>query len=770
MILLKNKDKKANIKIGNNIEIKDGSDFPFDLTLYGRSTQETTTGKNLFNSSNSIWAGNSAEKVNYDSTNDTFTFHRDSGSDYLVANESIKLKANTNYTLYINAISNTMTSDLMYINSSANLTGDNNRTLLTAGQTGIVRKNLLTGNLDMNYDLWLYCNSTGTLKAQIMLVEGVNDTSPYEPYTGGIPSPNPDYPSEIESIEGKNLCDVSTSQIGVGWNLTNNSARAICNVKVEPNTTYSLSFASISAIDGLHFCEKVNSTDTTIIDNVVQITANRQITTSSTTNYLVIQFNKSNISMSDIEAIKLQVEKGSIITGYVPYGTIQYKQIGDNIFNKNGAFIVSRAKKDVLDTGVKAIVNVEGNYRYVAIKLGGSELLGKKITIQTKITPSANNDGQLSLFYGTSTSLSSKYRIVDVNTTNPTNAYILNTFPDNFDTIWCCFYGNLTGIGNVGDYVDYTDVMIVMGDSIADGYKPYQETILNINLQGNKLCSLSNGVKDELVVENGRAKIIKNVQEDLLDGVNKKFKSIDMRGTKTFLICNYSNPNIKKATSENEVIPLSNKFRTTSSYNTWNGVVIYGISQAHNGTYLQFSFPKTISADLTLAGLNTWLASNNIKVQYQLETPIEIDLGEVTQPKTFEGVNNISNSEDTNMLINYYNAFEFDKILRSGYEIDEQENEIFKKKMANGHRKKIVSSYIDCIIKINLGLLDNKTYQEYKGQLEDGEYEYWSYKYNQYKKANFILTKPSITTEYAYDDEIGIDDMEITLEKSSDVS
>ena len=49
MILLKNKNKKANIKIGNNIEIKDGSDFPFDLTLYGRSTQETTTGKNLLN-------------------------------------------------------------------------------------------------------------------------------------------------------------------------------------------------------------------------------------------------------------------------------------------------------------------------------------------------------------------------------------------------------------------------------------------------------------------------------------------------------------------------------------------------------------------------------------------------------------------------------------------------------------------------------------------------------------------------------------------------
>ena len=114
--------------------------------------------------------------------------------------------------------------------------------------------------------------------------------------------------------------------------------------------------------------------------------------------------------------------------------------------------------------------------------------------------------------------------------------------------------------------------------------------------------------------------------------------------------------------------------------------------------------------------------------------------------------------------------FDFDKILRSGYEIDEQENVIAKKQMANGKRKQIVTAYIDCTIKINLGLLDNATYQEYKEYLTDGEFQYWSYKYNQMKNANFIITKPSITTEYAYDNDIGINDMEITLEKSSDVS
>lgn len=113
--------------------------------------------------------------------------------------------------------------------------------------------------------------------------------------------------------------------------------------------------------------------------------------------------------------------------------------------------------------------------------------------------------------------------------------------------------------------------------------------------------------------------------------------------------------------------------------------------------------------------------------------------------------------------------FDFDKILRDGYQIDEQANVIAKKQMANGKRKKIITSYIDCIISINLGLVDNATYQEYKENLVDGEYEYYSFKDNIYKKANFIITNPSINVEYAFDGDIGIKDMTIKLEKSSDV-
>lgn len=114
--------------------------------------------------------------------------------------------------------------------------------------------------------------------------------------------------------------------------------------------------------------------------------------------------------------------------------------------------------------------------------------------------------------------------------------------------------------------------------------------------------------------------------------------------------------------------------------------------------------------------------------------------------------------------------FDFDKILRNGYEIDEQPNLIAKKQMANGKRKKIITNYTDCSIKINLGLFDNKTYQEYKTNLVDGEYQYFSFEDNAMKNANFIITNPSIKTEYAYsNDNIGIDDLSIILEKSSDI-
>ena len=211
--------------------------------------------------------------------------------------------------------------------NGVNFTPNRDRSITIQGTTETINKTATGTNVEIN---------AGNLTSIDINNLEVKGRSTQETSTNPV-SPSPDYPSEIETVKGRNICDVSTSQIGVSWILSSDSARAICNVRVMPNTTYSLSFEDISGIDGMFFGEKVKATNTNVINGMTQITANRQITTTSTTNWLCIQFNKANISMSDIEAIKLQVEKGSTITKYVPYDTIQIINTEKNLFDEDKA-------------------------------------------------------------------------------------------------------------------------------------------------------------------------------------------------------------------------------------------------------------------------------------------------------------------------------------------------------------------------------------------------------------------------------------------------
>lgn len=112
--------------------------------------------------------------------------------------------------------------------------------------------------------------------------------------------------------------------------------------------------------------------------------------------------------------------------------------------------------------------------------------------------------------------------------------------------------------------------------------------------------------------------------------------------------------------------------------------------------------------------------------------------------------------------------FNFEKILNNGYEIDEQPNVISKKQYSNGKRKKIITEYIDTVIKINLGCFDGDTLSTYISQLQDGEYRYYSLNDKTYKNANFIVTLPSQKIENCATNII-VDDFEAILEKSSDI-
>lgn len=86
-------------------------------------------------------------------------------------------------------------------------------------------------------------------KASVMLCKHTETNLPYEPYTGGKPSPSPEYTQEIESagddgqidvkVTGKNLFDISQyDKYDDTWTNTTYTTKKL---NLKPNTTYTMS-------------------------------------------------------------------------------------------------------------------------------------------------------------------------------------------------------------------------------------------------------------------------------------------------------------------------------------------------------------------------------------------------------------------------------------------------------------------------------------------------------------------------------------------------
>lgn len=119
---------------------------------------------------------------------------------------------------------------------------------------------------------------------------------------------------------GKNWFNTNEVQIGKAWNNNSNSGRAVIIIPVEQNIPYTISMNGNNTMDGIY----VSYSAKTLSENAINGVGLSQITTfprvyTSSTNYIILQFNKSSVSLSDIENLKLQVEKGSTATDYEPF-------------------------------------------------------------------------------------------------------------------------------------------------------------------------------------------------------------------------------------------------------------------------------------------------------------------------------------------------------------------------------------------------------------------------------------------------------------------
>lgn len=186
----------------------------------------------------------------------------------------------------------------------------------------------------------------------------------------------------------------------------------------------------------------------------------------------------------------------------------------------------------------------------------------------------------------------------------------------------------------------------------ATTFEPFKENITNIDLQGNELCSLPNGTKDELVVENGRAKIIKRIGKVVLDGSESWF-------TQSSLNSNTTSWFEKNGTLPNslEVLAISNNYLYSNNFTISN---IYDRNKPqglcyHTDRRIQIRINNdlldTTSLETRVNSFKTWLSTHNTEVYYVLETPIDIEITDPTLLAQLNALEQITQYKHTYITI-----------------------------------------------------------------------------------------------------------------------
>lgn len=199
-------------------------------------------------------------------------------------------------------------------------------------------------------------------------------------------------------------------------------------------------------------------------------------------------------------------------------------------------------------------------------------------------------------------------------------------------------------------------LQLEIGEIITE-YSEYGLFLSNIDLQGNKLCAISDTVKDKLLIDRkGNVALQKNVDSINMKETNYNWQNASEaeEGYTAFFTSN-----LYSILKPNEGL-ICNCF-TYLKYDSNNGFKVKKSNEAisDGGGYKRLYFRlKTGRLETNdIAGFRKFLKDNNIIVYYSLATPEIIDLGQLTElPKTFNGINNIwaeTNLGNTEIEIEY---------------------------------------------------------------------------------------------------------------------
>jgi hypothetical protein len=463
----------------------------------------------------------------------------------------------------------------------------------------------------------------------LMITEGVEKKT-YEPYTGRIPSPSPDYTQKITSVGGydnlfdkNNIINGSYVSDGNGSFIGNSTSKRTDYIEIQANSYYYIYSDKPSGNWGAWYDK-----DKKFISGITLGGKNEGVVNSpANAKYMVFTVSYQG-NLTDYSKIKINET------------AIKIKQSGKNLFDKDsqdmflkgltpdniGKIVVSPTNTSTSNYLVTIIIPCLPDSTYIISRYveGKTYLVyessKKDLKVGDNVTFLKKNDNTGIINEKITTGTNAKYLLVKIYNTYATEP---NTYNDLISS-----------------------VQIEKG-STATPYEPYHEPIITpINLQGNILSKMRD-VKDILRVNrNGEVEIKKNIEKIVLTG-REKLVQKSSSTTRTYWGIDFSNYGIYQYNDPTKVCDvLTTKFKSRPQ----QGAFLPGqVALATNNKNMYFVFEPDTTEEQARAILK------DMPVYFRLAELQTIKLSSISPIELWQGTNifKLITNLDTDFEVEY---------------------------------------------------------------------------------------------------------------------
>ena len=684
----------SNIKSGNNITLEnDINNNPIDIQIDGNTEQTTYTGKNVI----------PLKQYNY--TNKGVTVTTDIETGIITINGTCE-EDNTAYVIYDDFILNgSYTFNLIYLSGTISNTTNTTRLHIADKDWGnqfylpFVNSNNYTSRKNISNVTYKYHfiridkNVTfNNYKVKAQLVKGINSDYDYEPYVGGQPSPNPDYPQEIKSVSGvENLLDesllVDTSTTngitfeknddntfnlsGTVVGSTYNKTLLTLSEDLQPNENYYFYCSQPYNSATFNICVRVYFSDNTF-QNIIP-DRDTKIQNKKITATYVVFYAGVGTTVDTANNVRLMLSKKA--SDYVPYGHwLKVKNTGKNLFDINNQYKVGQSFEY---KGITITYNENGY-----ITLNGTASANGDINIVPK-NYTITLDKDIYLCFEKASGSISVDRGFSCEAINKSGGSIWSYGVKESAPIKKVPYSDIVSIRwlriSLTSGTAFTNYKIrcwVSTENSLD-FEPYKETSTLIDMnkydsEGNitdyyELSSIGD-TKDELNIDkDGNVSITQNIGEAVLNGTetgwgksgatgNVSYYYSAVYGTSGYKFNDIDLTNVGTTSSTTPVPAYCDYFQSIAGNKIFTDIKGLTFDYISNTKTIELRLGFGLDTTITTVDLlKTWLSTHPVTVKYILDKPQTISLGKMSPLKLLEGTNNITTNDELqpNMKIEY---------------------------------------------------------------------------------------------------------------------